>query len=83
MSASWHEQWDDNCHVYSEWKDVHVCVQLLISMFDFSFSAVVFSEVPTSFTAFSKEDIHLPCEATANPPPTYATALPPSSPPTT
>lgn len=29
------------------------------------------SEVPTSFTAFSPEDIYLPCEATGNPPPTY------------
>uniref|UniRef100_H3BYV2 Neural cell adhesion molecule L1 n=1 Tax=Tetraodon nigroviridis TaxID=99883 RepID=H3BYV2_TETNG len=31
----------------------------------------VLSEVPKSLTAFSLEDISLPCEATGNPPPTF------------
>ncbi|XP_041860728.1 neural cell adhesion molecule L1.1-like isoform X2 [Melanotaenia boesemani] len=29
------------------------------------------TELPTSFTAFSREDIVLPCEASGNPPPTF------------
>ncbi|KAM8755112.1 neural cell adhesion molecule L1.1-like isoform 2-T2 [Acanthopagrus schlegelii] len=31
----------------------------------------VLTEWPTSFTAFSREDIYLPCEASGNPTPTY------------
>ncbi|XP_070696233.1 neural cell adhesion molecule L1.1-like isoform X2 [Pempheris klunzingeri] len=31
----------------------------------------VLTEMPTSYTAFSREDIYLPCEATGNPTPTF------------
>ncbi|XP_035512197.1 neural cell adhesion molecule L1-like [Morone saxatilis] len=31
----------------------------------------VLTETPISYTAFSQEDIHLPCEASGNPKPTY------------
>ncbi|XP_072222858.1 neural cell adhesion molecule L1.1-like isoform X1 [Leuresthes tenuis] len=31
----------------------------------------VLTKSPTSYTAFSQEDIYMPCEATGNPPPTF------------
>ncbi|KAM3618414.1 uncharacterized protein V6R79_020150 [Siganus canaliculatus] len=31
----------------------------------------ILTDMPTSFTAFSREDIYLPCEASGNPPPTF------------